>query len=164
MQPAVESIQKVVDRLDTKSEVINDDNRISAQVTVIQREMNLLNKNLFENELNKLKIISQQLREESEQPAEQVYEHRKLTEKVAKLKNEVLELAVHRDEINIKVNRHLDGPTISQFELQQSASIQRQAIDVLHEKLLDLQGEIAKSILDCGAYIRKTPKVEEDNT
>ena len=58
MQPAVESIQKVVDRLDTKSEVINDDNRISAQVTVIQREMNLLNKNLFENELNKLKIIS----------------------------------------------------------------------------------------------------------
>ena len=63
---------------------------MSAQIQIINRELDLVNKNLFEHELNKLKLLSDELKEETDQPAASIYEYRKLTEKVAKLKNECL--------------------------------------------------------------------------
>ena len=64
--------------------------KVSAQIQIINRELDLVNKNLFERELNKLKLLSDELKEETDQPTASIYEHRKLTEKVAKLKNECL--------------------------------------------------------------------------
>ena len=92
--------------------------KIAAQVQICAREVDLIHKNLFEHELTKLRLLQDQLRDEVDQPASQIYEHRKLTEKLGKLQNEILQLAVHRDEIRIKVQQRLESEDITQIELK----------------------------------------------
>lgn len=66
--------------------------------------MDLLHKNLFEKEIYKLKELKHSLQVNLlDMSADQVVQHRKQIEKVDKLNNEALQLAVHRDDIKIKI-------------------------------------------------------------
>lgn len=65
------------------------------------REIDLFNKTLFESQVARLQSIKGELKSESDQLPEMVYEHRKLMDKIGTTSNALLALAVQRDDAKI---------------------------------------------------------------
>ena len=71
------------------------------QLMGLGREIDLFNKTLFESQVARLQSIKGELKSESDQLPEMVYEHRKLMDKIGTTSNAFLALAVQRDDAKI---------------------------------------------------------------